>query len=87
MYPNAENRALASRLETGPDLPPPGGRSSQPKCYVYVLRNLSDRPRYYTGVTSDWHARLTAHNAGKCPHTADKRPWQIDVLTAAVAGL
>jgi putative endonuclease len=25
-------------------------------------------------------ARLDAHNAGKCPHTADKGPWEIDVL-------
>jgi predicted GIY-YIG superfamily endonuclease len=50
------------------------------KCCVYVLRSLSYPPRYYTGVTSHAHARLAAHNAGKCPHTADKRPWQIDVL-------
>ena len=36
--------------------------------------------RYYTGVTSDARLRLEAHNAGKCQHTADGRPWEIDVL-------
>ena len=36
--------------------------------------------RYYTGVTSDWRARLEAHNAGRCPHTANGRPWQIDIV-------
>jgi len=53
---------------------------SHPKICVYVLRSLSDRTRYYTGVTSDWRARLDAHNAGKCPHTANGLPWEIDVL-------
>jgi predicted GIY-YIG superfamily endonuclease len=50
-----------------------------PKCVVYVLRSLSDGDRYYTGVTSDLHARLCDHNAGRCPHTADGRPWQVDI--------
>jgi putative endonuclease len=53
---------------------------SKPKCCVYVLRNLGDRTRYYTGLTSDWRGRLDAHNAGKCPHTAEGRPWEIDVF-------
>jgi len=41
------------------------------KCFVYVLRSLIDRTRYYTGVTSNPRSRLDAHNSGKCPHTAD----------------
>jgi putative endonuclease len=53
---------------------------SQPRCCVYVLRSLSDRSRYYTGVTSDWRARLEAHNAGRCSHTSDGTPWEVDVL-------
>jgi putative endonuclease len=53
---------------------------SGPKVFVYVLRSLTDRTRYYTGVTSDARLRLEAHNAGKCQHTADGRPWEIDVL-------
>jgi len=45
-----------------------------------VLRSCADPRRYYTGVTSDWRARLEAHNAGRCLHTANGRPWQIDVI-------
>ncbi len=44
---------------------------STPKFCVYVLRNLQDRSRYYTGVTSDPDARLTVHNAGRSAHTAN----------------
>jgi predicted GIY-YIG superfamily endonuclease len=51
-----------------------------PKCCVYVLRSLTDRTRYYTGLTSNPRSRLLAHNAGRCPHTADGSPWTIDVL-------
>ncbi len=52
---------------------------AEPKSVDYVLRSLSDRDRYYTGVTSDLSARLSDHNAGRCPHTADGRPWQVDM--------
>ena len=51
-----------------------------PKCCVYVLRSLADPKRYYTGVTGNYRARLEAHNAGRCLHTANGRPWQIDVI-------
>jgi len=50
------------------------------KRFVYILRNRSTPPRYYTGLTSDVAARLDTHNAGRCPHTADGRPWEIDVV-------
>jgi putative endonuclease len=53
---------------------------AESKCCVYVLRSLSNRTRYYTGVTSNWGARLDVHNSGKCPHTVDGRPWEIDVF-------
>ena len=52
----------------------------EPKCIVYVLRSLEHPGRYYTGVTSNWRTRLDSHNAGKCSHTSDGRPWEIDVL-------
>jgi predicted GIY-YIG superfamily endonuclease len=51
----------------------------QPKCIVYVLRSIVAPERYYTGVTSDLDARRADHNAGRCPHTADGRPWRVDV--------
>ena len=50
------------------------------KRFVYVLKNASQPPRYYTGLTSDFHARLAAHNDGRCRHTAPGRPWQLDVI-------
>jgi putative endonuclease len=53
---------------------------ANPKRTVYVLKSVHDPARYYTGVTSDVSARLAAHNAGRCPHTVDARPWQVDVI-------
>lgn len=47
---------------------------------VYVLKNLDDPPRFYTGVTADLGAHLEAHNAGRCSHTAKHRPWTVDVV-------
>ena len=49
-------------------------------CIVYVLKNADDPPRFYTGLTSDLDARLEAHNAGRCTHTAKHRPWTVDVI-------
>ena len=49
------------------------------KRFVYVLRSEADPARYYTGLTSDVPARLAAHNAGLCAHTAPGRPWRIDI--------
>ncbi len=50
------------------------------KRIVYVLKSDIDSTRYYTGLTSDMAARLNAHNAGRCPHTASGKPWVIDVI-------
>jgi predicted GIY-YIG superfamily endonuclease len=47
---------------------------------VYILRNDADPPRYYTGMTSDLASRLMAHNDGRCRHTANGRPWRVDVV-------
>ena len=51
-----------------------------PKTTVYILKSKPEPGRYYTGVTSDWCARLQAHNDGRCTHTARYRPWEIDVV-------
>ena len=48
--------------------------------FVYVLKNADRDPQFYTGVTSDVRARLADHNAGRCPHTARCRPWQLLVV-------
>ena len=50
------------------------------KRFVYVLKSASDPRRYYTGLTSNLSARLDAHNAGQCSHTASGRPWIVDVV-------
>ena len=50
------------------------------KRFVYILRNRSTPKRFYTGLTSNVAARLAAHNAGQCTHTADGRPRAIDVV-------
>jgi predicted GIY-YIG superfamily endonuclease len=49
------------------------------QCFVYVIRSRKDPSRYYTGVTAHVAARLAAHNAGRCTHTARFTPWQVDV--------
>jgi predicted GIY-YIG superfamily endonuclease len=50
-----------------------------PQRIVYILKNTDNPPRFYTGVTADLRARLEAHNAGRCSHTAKHRPWRVDV--------
>jgi predicted GIY-YIG superfamily endonuclease len=50
-----------------------------PKRVVYILRSLSEPKRAYIGLTHDVFARLADHNAGRCPHTARYRPWQLHV--------
>ena len=51
-----------------------------PKRFIHVLRSQSNPTRYYTGLTSDVGARIAAHNAGHCTHTATGRPWEPDVV-------
>lgn len=50
------------------------------QCFVYIIRSRTDPTRYYTGLTSDVVARLAAHNAGRCTHTARYTPWELDVV-------
>jgi putative endonuclease len=51
-----------------------------PKRIVYILHSESHPRRPYIGLTHDVYARLAAHNAGRCPHTAKYRPWQVQVM-------
>ena len=50
------------------------------KRFVYVLRNADQDAQFYIGLTSDVHARLADHNAGRCSHTASRRPWHRHVV-------
>ena len=49
------------------------------KRFVYVLKNAETNPQFYVGLTSDVLARVGDHNAGRCPHTAARRPWRLHV--------
>jgi len=49
------------------------------KNFVYVLRSRTEPHRPYVGLTADLTARLAAHNAGRCPHTARYKPWELAV--------
>ena len=47
---------------------------------VYVLRSSLETSHFYVGLTSDVNGRLPDYNAGRCPHTARHRPWQLHVV-------
>ena len=47
--------------------------------FVYVLKSADPKSHFYTGLTTDVRARLADHNAGRCPHTARYRRWQLHV--------
>jgi predicted GIY-YIG superfamily endonuclease len=47
------------------------------KCIVYILQSVTEPKRPYIGLTHDLAARLDAHNAGRCIHTAPHRPWNV----------
>jgi predicted GIY-YIG superfamily endonuclease len=51
-----------------------------PQTIVYVLKSAAEATRYYTGLTSNLAGRLDAHNSGRVPHTADGKPWIVDVV-------
>ena len=44
---------------------PSGSGMPAEKHVVYVLKNQDANPRFYVGLTSDVHARLEDHNAGR----------------------
>ena len=50
--------------------------------YTYVLESTGRPGELYRGHTSDLRARLAAHNAGQCPHTAKFRPWRLRFYAA-----
>jgi putative endonuclease len=54
-------------------------RGMPAKSIVYLLRSVADPTRPYVGLTHDLEARLVAHNAGRCAHTARHRPWEVVV--------
>jgi predicted GIY-YIG superfamily endonuclease len=45
--------------------------------YVYILQSIDWPDQYCTGLCSDVPKRLSAHNAGRSPHTAKFKPWRL----------
>jgi len=52
------------------------------KRFVYLLKSVGPKPHFYVGCTADVQARLADHNAGRSPHTARHRPWELHVTIA-----
>lgn len=45
--------------------------------YVYLLKSDSAPEQRYVGMTSDLKTRLSAHNAGRSPHTSKFTSWRV----------
>ena len=50
--------------------------------FTYVLESVAKPGERYIGHTSDLSRRLKEHNAGKCKHTADFKPWKLKIYIA-----
>jgi putative endonuclease len=73
MFPRSPVSAFGIRIAFGPAMP-------DHKRFVYVLKSADSKPHFYAGLTSNVRSRLADHNAGRCPHTARYRPWQLHVV-------
>ena len=49
---------------------------------VYILKSEVDQKCFYVGSTSDLKRRLSEHNLGDSPHTAQHRPWRLSQYSA-----
>lgn len=54
--------------------------ATSPRRFVYIIESVSTPGRFYTGLTSNFAARLSDHNAGKSLHTSTGRPWETVVV-------
>jgi putative endonuclease len=43
--------------------------------FVYVIRTADTPGAFYVGLSADVDRRIADHNAGRCQHTAKRRPW------------
>lgn len=48
--------------------------------HVYILESLSQKDRFYTGITEDVNRRLKEHNNGKSIRTNKYKPWKIKTV-------
>lgn len=45
--------------------------------YLYLLRSISKREKFYVGYTSNLKERLEQHNRGESFHTKKYKPWKL----------
>jgi len=45
--------------------------------YVDIIRSINFPEQEYIGATADLKRRIPEHNAGKSPHTAKFKPWEL----------
>ncbi|ACB75218.1 Excinuclease ABC C subunit domain protein [Opitutus terrae PB90-1] len=45
--------------------------------YVYILESTHTPSEKYVGSTDNLRGRIEDHNAGRSPHTAKFRPWNL----------
>jgi putative endonuclease len=50
--------------------------------FTYILESLTKPGTRYIGHTSNFRRRLKEHNAGKCSHTANLKPWKLRLYIA-----
>jgi predicted GIY-YIG superfamily endonuclease len=50
--------------------------------YVYILRSLINKDRFYSGYSTDLESRLKEHNKGGVPSTKPYTPWEIKTFVA-----
>jgi predicted GIY-YIG superfamily endonuclease len=50
--------------------------------YTYILQSVPYPEELYRGHSGDLKQRLAEHNHGKCPHTANFRPWKVKFYAA-----
>ena len=53
--------------------------------FVYIIRSSAKPANFYTGLTSHVAERVAAHNAGRCRHTANAKPWDLVVAIEFVS--
>jgi hypothetical protein len=49
--------------------------------YTYLIQSQVNPSRRYVGHSADLRQRIKNHDAGRCPHTREGRPWRLRVYT------
>lgn len=47
--------------------------------YVYLIKSIPFPEKFYVGYTTNLKQRLETHNSGGSIHTAQYRPWKLEM--------